>query len=399
VGSSIGAVHAGLTTDAMRLPCLVDELHTGRGRAAPVLLVVDQAEELITLSGAAERDVFLSLLVNALDSDPQFWVIMIMRSEFLTAFLGTEHARLFRDPVAVGTLSHAALVEVIEQPAQRAGVSFDPPILSQTMARDAGSGDALPLLAYALEELYLAAGRTKTVTAGAYQRIGGVSGVLTRQADKVAAELSATNGVAPVLSTLLKFVTVGDTGPTRRRVRRSGLSDSEWRVAEAFISARLLTSGVNVDDAVLDVAHEALFRCWVPLRQAIEAHTDQLRWRADLERWAKDWEGSERQDAYLLRDARLKAAQRWAVSECGEAAGAALVAEFLACSNQADHATMRRLAETIARQALGIVDRDPEYGLLLALAAHDECASTPLAVRALTAALVASQTLVNKGFG
>jgi hypothetical protein len=43
-----------------------------------------------------------------------------------------------------------------------------------------------------------------------------------------------------VLSTLMKFVAVGDTGPTRRRVRRSGLTESEWRVAETFISARLL---------------------------------------------------------------------------------------------------------------------------------------------------------------
>jgi hypothetical protein len=46
------------------------------------------------------------------------------------------------------------------------------------------------------------------LTADAYQRIGGVSGVLTRQADKVAAELGGAHG--PVLSTLLKFVTIGE---------------------------------------------------------------------------------------------------------------------------------------------------------------------------------------------
>lgn len=81
-----------------------------------MLVIVDQAEELITLSGESERDAFLGLLVRALDADPRLWVVMIIRSEFLTAFLGTEHARLFRDPVAVGKLGSAALVEVIEQP-------------------------------------------------------------------------------------------------------------------------------------------------------------------------------------------------------------------------------------------------------------------------------------------
>ncbi len=387
---SLAAAGSGRPTDEVQAPRFVDELRTAHRRPnAPVLVIVDQAEELITLSGQAERDAFLGLLASALDADPRLWIIMILRSEFLTAFLGTEQARLFRDPVAVGTLGHAALVEVIEQPARRAALTFDPPTLPQRMAADAGGGDALPLLAYALQELRLAAGSSGALTADAYQRIGGVAGVLTRQADKVAAELGGADG--PVLSTLLKFVTIGENEPTRRRVQRSALTDVQWRVVQAFIAARLLTSHGDGGDAILEVAHEALFRSWVPLRQAIEASADQLRWRADLERWAKDWESSGRQDAYLLRDERLKAAQRWAASDGEMVTGLALVAEFLAYSNRADRATMERLSETIARQALGTIDSDPDYSLLLALAAFEECAPTVLAVRALTATLVASQ--------
>jgi hypothetical protein len=313
---------------------------------------------------------------------------MIMRSEFLTAFLGTEQARLFRDPVAVGTLGRAALVEMIEQPARRAGLTFDPPTLPQRMAADAGSGDALPLLAYALQELRLAAGTAGVLMADAYQHLGGVAGVLTRQADKVAAELGGAD--EPLLSTLLKFVAIGESEPTRRRVQRSTLSDAQWRVVQAFIAARLLTSDGDGDDALLEVAHEALFRSWAPLRQAIEASIARLRWRADLERWARDWENSGRQDAYLLHDERLKATQRWVASDSEMVDGLALVAEFLACSKQADRATMQRLSEAIARQALTNLDRDPDFGLLLALTAYEECAPTALAGRALIAALVAS---------
>lgn len=311
---SLAAAGSGDSTDEVGVPRFSDELRTVHDRSsAPVLVIVDQAEELITLSGEAERDAFLGLLASALDADPRLWIILIMRTEFLNAFLGTEQARLVRDPVTVGTLSRAALVEVIEQPARRAGLTFDPPSLPQRMAADAGGGDALPLLAYALQELRLAAGSGGALTADAYQRIGGVTGVLTRQADKVTAELGGADG--PVLSTLLKFLTIGENEPTRRRVRRSTLTDAQWRVAEAFIAARLLTSDGDGNDAILEVAHEALFRHWAPLQQAIEASADQLRWRADLERWARDWESSDRQDAYLLRDERLKAAQRWAASD------------------------------------------------------------------------------------
>jgi hypothetical protein len=189
---SLAAAGSGHPTDDLQAPRFADELGTAARRPnAPVLVIVDQTEELITLSGQTERDDFLGLLTRALDADPRLWVIMIMRSEFLTTFLGTEQARLFRDPVAVGTLGRAALVEVIEQPARRAGLTFDPPSLPQRMADDAGDGDALPLLAYALQELCLAAGPGGVLTADIYQRIGGVTGVPTRQADKVAAELGA----------------------------------------------------------------------------------------------------------------------------------------------------------------------------------------------------------------
>jgi hypothetical protein len=147
-----------LPIEGVPVPRVVDEFRTAAGRPkAPVLVIIDQAEELITLSGEVERDHFLNLLASALDVDSQLWIVMVLRSEFLTAFLGTEQARLFREPITVGTLSRAALVEVIERLAWRAGLTFDPPSLPQRMAADSGGGGALPLLAYGLQELCRAA--------------------------------------------------------------------------------------------------------------------------------------------------------------------------------------------------------------------------------------------------
>ena len=372
---------------AATIAARVDKLRgTGSSQA---LLVVDQAEELLTLS--RERDAFLDLLQAALEHDQRLWVVMILRSEFLTGFLETGHARMFHEPVAVGAMSRAALFEVIERPAERAGLVFGPPGLVQAMVDETGGGDALPLLAYTLQELYLAAGPSGRITADAYQRLGGVAGALTRQADRVSAELAGLG--APVIETLLRFVTVADIEPTRRRVRRATLTGAEAAVADAFVAARLVTASALPDgEAALEVAHEALFRQWPPLRQAIEAEAEDLRQRADLERWARDWERSGRQDSYLLRAERLRAAVEWTSGHSALKTELPLVAQVLEASRSVDRAAMVRLADAIAQRALGSVDSDPEHALLLSLTALEECAVTSLVRRSLATALAASGT-------
>ena len=194
-----------------------------------------------------------------------------------------------------------------------------------------------------------------------------------------------------MLPALLKFVTLDETEPTRRRVLRSTLSDEECRVVDAFIAARLLTSDAEGEDAVIEVAHEALFRQWPPLRQAIEARAGDLRQRAELERWALDWAHSGHRDSFLLRGERLEIAQQWAAGHGELAIELPLLHEFLDRSRRSDRAAMERLSETVARDALATVDDDPERSLLLALAAIQECAPTPPARRALLTALAASR--------
>jgi len=383
--------------ESLILHSFTENLHTVRhGQPSPVLIVIDQAEELVTMTGQREREEFLSLLETMLVNDSRLWVIMVMRSEFLTAFLESSAAHLFYNPVAIGGLSRAALVEVIERPAIKAGMRFDPPALPQEIAIDTGGGQVLPLLAYTMQEIYLEVGPGGTITLDSYRRLGGVTGVLARQADKVTAELCALDPSMPILQTLLKFVTIGENEPTRHRVPRSSLSEIECRIADSFISARLLTSDVPPGDnteeqnAMLEVAHEALFRHWTPLRQEIEAHKDELQWRADLERWTHDWERFGRQDAYLLRNEQLKAAQQWASNFPDLTMTFPAIAEYLDHSRRADQATMKSLSETISRQALAEIGHDPAHSLRLALVAYDECGPTSLARQALTTALIAS---------
>ncbi|WP_369387918.1 AAA family ATPase [Streptomyces sp. CG1] len=357
----------------------------------PALLVIDQLEELLTLSGREERDAFLTAVCDALRHDSRLWMVATLRSDFLTGFLESGFAELVRNPAVVGALARDALYEVIEKPAEQAGLTFAPGVVAR-MVDECGGGDALPLLAYTLQELYLRAGGSGgTVTEEAYRALGGVAGALSERADQITGELAD----APVIPTLLRFVTIDRNEATRRRVRRTDLTPREQEVADAFVAGRLLTG----DGGVLDVAHEALFRQWAPLRQAVVARIEDLRRRTELERWAQDWDHAERQDAYLLTGERLSVARRWLAQSSRTVGATPLVEEFVDRSLRADRATMERAADAVAVRALASLDTEPETAVLAALAAVEECAATPGAVQALHTALGASRLrAVLRGF-
>jgi WD40 repeat protein len=325
VAASLGRGAGGLVELADELA----ELSINGGGRPSVLVVVDQAEELLTRSGVREQQGFLRLLGGALGNDSPLWVVATIRSEFLsTAPERAGLAEVVDDPLVVEPLSWARLPEVIQRPAQRAGLEFAPGLVER-MVEETSGGDALPLLAYTLRELYQRTGPDSRIDSADYHAVGGVVGALQRRAERLTDEFSRRGQGHLVVPTLVKLAAVhGDGEPTRRRVRRSTLSTDEQAVVDAFVDARLLTSGgvdtgepaagQTSEDATVEVAHEALLRQWQPLREAIEAARAWLRMRSELERLAADWDGGRREESYLLRGGRLSAFDRWAGEHGGE---------------------------------------------------------------------------------
>ena len=380
-------LEAAFLADPAALGARIHEV-SGRHRH---LIVIDQFEELSTLAGAEERDKLLTLVSEALTANPNLWVVVTLRSEFLTDLLESRFAGLVQQPVTVGALDSDALSEVIEGPADLAGVTFAPGLVSRMVA-DTGGGDSLPLLAYVLQRLYLRSRGRGVITTEDYERLGGVRGAIATQAETVLTELSDEVAEDKVLQLLRRFVTWEGREPTRRRVRAADLTDGERRIADAFVDARLLISRTSGEHAVLDVAHEALFRYWAPLRQEVESHAEALRRRTQLERWAGEWLRSGRLRAFLLRGERLHTAMRWVADSTEQAVPE--VAEFLAASRGDDQVWRERLADSLAAQAVLTTDADPELAILIVLAAIEECAPRPLAFRALHRALWASRQRV-----
>jgi WD40 repeat protein len=359
---------------------------TGGGRR-DVLVVIDQAEELATRTSAQEQAAFLSLLRASIHEESPVWAIETIRAEYLSS--APERAGLAEtidDTLLVEPLSRARLSEIIERPAQRAGLDFAPGLV-QRIVEDTRGGDALPLLACTLQQLYTRVGRAGTITAIDYEELGGVVGSLQRQADELHSELQRRGQGAAVLPTLLHLVNMDQTGePTRRRVRRADLTSVQNAIIQMFIDARLLTSRGVGPDVTVEVAHEALLRQWPPLQEAIVQSQQALRLRSEVERLAGDWERGGHDESYLLRGARL-AAFGGVVNQHRNELGvlelryyaASVAAEQRERTAAEERERVRRelQAEGLARSAVLEVNRSPEQAVLQALAAVVGSPSSP----------------------
>lgn len=318
---------------------VIDELQDYASASThSVLLVLDQAEELVTITPAGERKAFIEVLRSTFTSESSVWTIATVRSELLNRVLTVAGlADILRETKLIGPLARAQLFQVVRNPARRAGLELEEGLVAR-LVDDTVGGDALPLLAYTLQRLWVrqvASGRPALITIEDYEAIGGVVGALREQADAIADELNQRGRGDLVLPTLIHLATVvDDSEPARRRVSLESFGSAEHEVVQAFVEARLLTTHGERDQVTIEVAHEALLRNWPPLRQAIEQARADLRTRSELERLSADWRRSGRRESYRLRGLRLNEAREWASAHASELSPADGISEFLGLSGQ-----------------------------------------------------------------
>ena len=284
--------------------------------------------------------------------------------------------------MVLGPLDRSRLGEIILAPANRAGIQFDDGLVER-MVDETQGGDALPLLAYTLRQLYERSLPQRRITERAYDDVGGVLVALKDRADKLLAAFDQQGKADLVLPTLMELVELSPAGdPTRRRVERDAFGAEQQPVLKAFIDARLLkSSGEGSGPVVVETAHEALFRTWTPLAEAIKASEADLRTRSELTRLAQEWDARGRLNSYLIGADRLEAAQRFRPPGLGPAMPT-LIDEFvrtsLAHQTQREE-EVRQLSEEAsaerargrlrarAEEAIKTLDARPTRGLVLAI--------------------------------
>jgi len=291
----------------------------------PLIVLVDQFEEVFTGAAEAEQSLFIETLLDAAcDASGRITVVLMLRSDFLraTARYPALDAAIAACGELVPAMSVAELEETISLPAARAveHAGIPNPLDQGTvelLARETiGREGALPLLQFGLSRIWegLAIG---TSPADTLRQLGGVGGALAAEADRLLEELSEAGKEDLVRRAFLAMVQLGEgVEDTRRRATLSeimtpgetveGVTTILGRFARP--GERLITFGSDRGETTLEVTHEQLIARWPKLREWLRDWRDDERFRRRLAAAAKDWREGQ---GSLWGPTELELLRRW----------------------------------------------------------------------------------------
>ncbi|XXX78723.1 CHAT domain-containing protein [Sorangium sp. So ce134] len=363
---------------------------------APLLLVVDQLEELFTMiSTDAEREAFVRDLWS-LASHPGSGVSVIatLRVDFLSRcgdirlwsgdrFL-EDMAYDEAHRVFIRRMKPEHLRRIIEQPAQRVGLALEEGLVEQ-MLKDAGDEPgALPLLEYTLDQMWQQR-RGRLLTWEQYNDLGGVGGALEKKADAILAGFDEVRRQA-ARRLLVQLVTLdGDARLDRRRrvpldkLRRGSPVEAAvfGEVTDTLARERLLVmsggdegqgarnergepeargaGGAASTSPVVEVAHEQLIRSWGTLRGWVREDRQMLAELQQIDRWVEESKGF---PDYVLDGDRLGHARallaRYAV-DIGEAARELILRSERAAQRKRRWAVSAAIGAAVAAVVMGVL--------------------------------------------
>jgi WD40 repeat protein/class 3 adenylate cyclase len=287
-----------------------------------LVLLIDQFEEVFTLvQEEAVRTHFLESLEAAVtDPHSRLRVVITLRADFYDRpLLYRGFAELLRSRVEVVVpLSPEELERTISEPARRVDVRLEQGLVSHMLTDVADEPGGLPLLEYALTELFERR-EGDVLTVDGYRAIGGVSGALGRRAEELHADLDPA-GKEAARQLVLRLVALGEgTEDTRRPVARSEIASLEVdqqamaAVLDAFGASRLLSFDRDSRSGAptVEVAHEALLTAWGRLRGWIDEAREDVRTERRLAVAAGEWGDAGRDPSFLASGSRLEQFQGW----------------------------------------------------------------------------------------
>jgi WD40 repeat protein len=283
---------------------------------AHLLVVVDQFEEIITLCrDEQEGQQSLNALAEMIASYPtQLHLVLTLRSDFEPQFRNMALEKYWQAArFVVPAMTREELRQVIEEPASARVMYFAPhELVDQLIDEVANMPGALPLLSFALSELYLNylkrqegarnQGETidRAITQSDYEELGGVTRSLTQRAEREYDALVQEDSAYAytVRNVMLRMVSVSGE-LARRRVPLSELAypvpenGRVQTIVKRFESARLLTTGTDTEDfPYVEPAHDALVRGWQRLLRWKQLDLASLVLQRELypraERWKKE---------------------------------------------------------------------------------------------------------------
>jgi WD40 repeat protein len=269
---------------------VTQDLTLARGcRDATVLLAIDQFEELLPPAGGRTADQLMRFLCSVfIRRNGRLLAIGTLRSDYLDVYQQHPHALTdpFFRPWPLGPFPRERIGDVIVKPASRAHMKMADDLLER-LKQDTPTSEALPLLAFTLEKLYRRHAGDELLELQEYLDLGGMEGAIQKSINRIIppSSLSPEQTAALRLSFVKYLAQVNDKDEIVRRVARwSDLPAPAQPVLDQFVKERLLVKSECEAQVQVEVAHEAMFRCWPLLQTWLGTSAAILRWRRDVNR-------------------------------------------------------------------------------------------------------------------
>ncbi|MCX5931121.1 MAG: toll/interleukin-1 receptor domain-containing protein, partial [Cyanobacteria bacterium] len=267
---------------------------------AQILLPIDQGEELFTVAEEQERERFLEVLAAAVSQPLPLQALMTIRADAMGSLQAVPALANTLEMLPLGPLSMDRYREIIEGPARVVGLTAESAFVERVI-RDTATEDALPLLAFALKELYSKSrlGGDGRLSLNDYQALGDKAERLSplenvvRKAANDALDPKPSEAAMKALrdAFIPAMVRVSEEGSYMRRAACwDDLPQAAHPLLEALVTARLLVrSQVEGEPSKVEVAHEALMRVWPKLRMWLEESREILTAIDQINRQYAQW--------------------------------------------------------------------------------------------------------------
>ncbi|MCL1067803.1 winged helix-turn-helix domain-containing protein [Shewanella olleyana] len=279
-------------------------------------LFIDRLEVLLSspLFTHEQRSAFVSILEQLANSGCII-VLSACRNEFYPLLVGYPSLMTGKGQGAHFDLSpptRSELLQMIRLPAIAANLTWtsDPdtatPLDEILCAEAASNPDALPMLQYMLQALYLKRSKDNQLLFSVYQELGGIEGAIGKNAEDAIAELSPQQKASlPHVFSLLVTLREDESSITSRTARWAQLHTKEERtLTQAMINSRLFVSNLQNGEPCFSIAHEALLRRWPRATSWIAEHNQSLRIKSRLHHLSTRWLQENKNHAYLLADGK-----------------------------------------------------------------------------------------------
>lgn len=278
----------------------------------PLLLVIDQIEIIFNQQQTPVQFIDFITCIDALVRSGYILVIAVLRNDYYQAFMEFSLLEALKNSGQQYDLSMptpAEMAQMIKRPALVAGLTFAQDSLSEEKLDDillvnaSENPDVLPLLQYSLFELYQNRDSNGEMQLSTYRQMGGLTGALSIQAERVYAQLSesAQAQLPKLLHFLIRIGSDSNAPVTRQPMRLDKAWNNDCRqLINAFVKARLFIIEWQGENNQLLITHDALIKHWPRIKRWQEQNQQALKTRARLAEACMRWENENRSRDLLL---------------------------------------------------------------------------------------------------